>query len=140
MASKKPATTARADVQPHDHPLPFHDHALPEHEHALLEHGHPVVEHQHLLEGHEHPHEHDRVSAHQHRDLRAELRGAVRAVLKVVEVGHLNSAQVQAIHDVRVIIGDAHGRNCSHEHVAYETGDVLVCQDCRQEVNPDAAG
>ena len=63
---------------------------------------------------------------------------SVRAILDVFEAGTLNSAQKRAVHNVRVSIGDAEGLGCAHENVAYEEGDVLVCQDCREVITPEA--
>ena len=110
------------EVQPHKHSEYEHSH---EHSHELVSHEHSAVP-QH---GHD-PHDHT-VPKHEHSDLRAELRGAVRALLRVIKVGSVNAEQRKAIHAVRVIIGDAHGNVCAHENVAYEEGDVLICQDCR---------
>ena len=58
----------------------------------------------------------------------------VRALLDVFEAGDLNTRQMAAIHQVRVILGDAEGLGCPHENTAFEKGDVLVCQDCREEL------
>jgi len=81
------------------------------------------------------------VPSHDHRDFRAQLVGAVRALLVAMEAGEINTNQQTAIHTVRVIIGDAHGLGCPHENSVYEANDVLVCQDCREALpSPDAGG
>lgn len=139
----------------HEHPLPEHEHPLPQHDHgptpafAAPQHEHPhghdfaPVEHWHdrVVE----PHEHDAfaLATHSHvdvrADLRGELRGAIRALLAVIEAGPVNTAQRDALHVVRVIIGDSHGRACVHENVAYEgegESEQLICQDCREVVVP----
>lgn len=116
-----------------------HDYAPREHEHAYNDFAYKDHAHPYALEGHEHSavpsHEHDPhdhpVPRHEHGDLLGHLRGAVRALLNVIETGSVNSEQRKAIHAVRVIVGDAHGTVCAHENVAYEQGDVLICQDCR---------
>ena len=111
---------------------------VPEHVHpyAPLEHTHDHNhEHQHsaVPKHHHDPHDHA-VPRHDHGDLRGNLRGAVRALLIVLENGTVNSEQRGAIHAVRVIIGDAHGSGCGHENTAYEGGDRLICQDCRRDL------
>lgn len=63
----------------------------------------------------------------------------VRALLAVFEAGSLNSDQRRAIHNVRVLLGDAEGLGCAHENTAYEAGDALVCQECRQVLNAAVA-
>ena len=113
---------ARALVNIADKELAFSD-AIGKELDGMHNHGHPLLEHDHK---------------HDHRDLRGHFRGVVRALLEVIEVGSKNSEQVKAIHAVRVIIGDAHGSDCTHENVAYEAGDILVCQDCRTKVETHA--
>jgi hypothetical protein len=122
--------TEPAPVKEPLYELPPHDHPLVEHEHPLPPHEHPLVGHSHELPVHAH--------AHEHKDLRGQLRGAVRAVLAVFEAGKINSEQKKAIHAVRVILGDAHGPGCPHENAVYEQGDRLICQDCREDVTADA--
>lgn len=68
----------------------------------------------------------------------ADLLAAVRALLAVFEAGGLNTSQRHAVHQVRVLIGDAEGLGCAHESVAFEAGDALVCQDCREILNSDS--
>lgn len=66
-----------------------------------------------------------------------QLTEALRALLVVFEVGPINAEQRRMIHKVRLLLGDAEGSDCRHEHIAYEddkrTGitDILICQDCR---------
>lgn len=116
------------EVAEHGHPVPDHDHGRQEHEHP---HDHPVPDHQH-------DHEHG-PARHEHRDLHGHLRGSVRALLAVLEASSLNTEQQRLMHQVRVIIGDAHGRGCPHENTVYEEGDRLICQDCREDVTPASA-
>ena len=122
----------------HEHPVAEHKHG-PAHEHTdvaeLSDRLDKVVLSFRDEQRHLHP-----LAPHDHRDLRGHFRGVVRALLEVIEVGSKNSEQVKAIHAVRVIIGDAHGSDCTHENVAYEAGDCLICQDCRKDVTPDAGG
>lgn len=129
MAKSVPAANSPPIMAEHEHPQYEHGH----------EHGHELVAHSHHHEhdavpkhGHD-PHEHD-VKKHEHGDIRGELRGAVRGLLKVIEVGSVGSEQRKGIHAVRVIIGDAHGLNCAHENTVYEEGDRLICQDCRLDM------
>ena len=121
-----------AGLVEHIHPAQPYEHEHPhEHEEHSHYHEHPSYKHSHE---HEHPpHEHA-PQKHEHRDLRGHLRGAIRGLLEVIETGSVNSEQRKAIHAVRVIIGDSHGTDCSHENVAYEEDDVLVCQDCRRVI------
>jgi len=131
------STVPRSVEYPRDHllqegacDLDAHVHEHP-HAHELQDHTHPR---EYL---HEHPHEHlDEALALKNvqRSLRAESRGAVRALLAVIEVGNVNSEQRKAIHAVRVIIGDSHGVSCPHTNVVYEVGDVLICQDCQEVI------
>ena len=113
--------------------MPKHNH--PEYEHGH-EHGHDEFDHEHsTVPKHDHDDRHPMLK-HDHGDLRGLSRGLVRAVLTVIEWGPVNSEQLKAIHAVRVILGDAYGSACPHENVAYEEGDVLICQDCRAIVTP----
>ena len=73
---------------------------------------------------------------HPHEDLQGHLKGAIRALLTVFEAGSVNSEQRKALHAARVVIGDAHGNVCAHENMAFEAGDILICQDCRAVVTP----
>ena len=120
--------------QPHPHPFASekHDHdrtyAAEDHKHDTVpEHGH---DDRHALRKHDHS------------DLVGHLRGAVRALLTILEAGAVNSEQRKAIHAVRVIIGDAQGNGCAHENVVFEKGDRLICQNpaCRQDLTPEASG
>ena len=132
-AQPKPPPESKPQIAPHRHELEPHDHDLPSHDHPEFAHEHP---HDHQVPPHEHP-----VPAHEHRDVRGQLVGAVRALLTVFEGGAINTRQRKALHNVRVVIGDAHGTGCPHETANYEAGDVLVCQDCREALpSPDAAG
>src|SRR3990167_14069 len=147
MAKAKPVdpgSGAVPKVTEHDHPHghPAHQHVLPDHAHS---HEHDLFHIHEEVPEHEHalcplmPHAHE-TAKHEHRDLRGHLRGAVRALLTVIETGNLNYEQVKAIHAVRVIIGDSYGTACQHENAVYEEGDVLICQDCREVVTPTPAG
>ena len=62
------------------------------------------------------------------------LAEAIRALIVVIEMGSINSAQRQAIHEVRRALRDVTGSGCRHENTAYEQDDVLVCQVCREVV------
>ena len=70
----------------------------------------PSLEDEHsAVPPHEHdPHDHP-LRGHTHGDLQGHLKGSVRGLLAVLELGSVNTEQRKAIHDVRVIIGDAHG-------------------------------
>lgn len=149
MARKQPKAPEKPkpEIPPHRHELKAHEHPLFEHDHA---HEHPQrspLPHDHPLLGHEHaqmPHEHAAVvqaMSEYHRVMQGHLRGTTRALLAVIELGSVNTEQRAALHNVRVTLGDAHGSGCAHESQAYEAGDVLVCQDCRESLpSPDAAG
>ena len=124
----------------HNHPLPPHVHdkvAAHEHPYALARHEHPVGEHIHP-QRETLPHVHDMVASHDHKDLLGQFRGTIRSLLAVIEGGNLNTEQNKAIHAVRVVIGDAHGTACEHLNTVYETGDRLICQDCKIEITPEA--
>ena len=134
----KPAVPQYAPYR-HEHPVPQHPHPPTQHDHPHVHEG--VASHEHPPKSHTHvPHEHEAAPKHDHRDLRGQLRGAVRSLLTVIETGNLNSEQVAAIHAVRVIIGDRYGTACQHENTVYEEGDALVCQDCREVITPTPAG
>lgn len=60
------------------------------------------------------------------------LAEAVRGLIAVIEAGSVNDQQRKAIQQVRLVLGDFTGSLCTHEHHAYEEGDVLVCQECRE--------
>ncbi len=91
-----------------------------------------------------HGHEQRPPLAHEHpqiqRNILGQLRGALRGVLAVFETAPLNREQRQAIHALRVILGDAYGSGCIHENTVYEQDDRLICQDCREEVSTEADG
>ena len=76
--------------------------------------------------------------AHEHpqiqRNVLGQVRGALRGVLAVFESAPLNREQRQAVHALRVILGDAHGSGCAHENAVYEKDDRLICQDCREDI------
>ena len=64
--------------------------------------------------------------------------GAIRALVQAIEVGgSFNTAQSEALHRVKVIIGDDSPYGCRHENHAYEAGDRLICQDCREDITPE---
>ena len=97
-------------------------------------------DHSHPLEAHDHTHEHaatpyahsHEIASHTHSS--DDLVRAVRAIIRVFEVGVTNSEQSKALHNVRVAIGDAYGTGCLHEQRAFEKGDRLICQSCRLDV------
>lgn len=63
------------------------------------------------------------------------LAKAVRGLIAVFEAGSVNTEQRQAIERVREILGEPRAP-CRHENVAYEEGDALICQDCREDITP----
>lgn len=65
----------------------------------------------------------------------ANIIGAVRAMVLVLEAGPMNSEQRRLLHIVQQALGDGKGPVCLHENHAYEANDVLVCQDCRAKLN-----
>lgn len=64
----------------------------------------------------------------------ANLPDAIRGLIEAIEAGHVNTAQREALHKIRVILGDA-ADVCVHANTAYETikeiDNYLICQDCR---------
>ena len=94
------------------------------------------------LASHEHEqrpplgHEHPQIQ----RNLLGQVRGLIRATIAVFETGSLNTEQVKAIHALRVVLGDAYGLGCPHENTAYEQGDRLICQDCREDITEAGDG
>ena len=126
-------------IPTHVHPEYEHSH---EHSHEPISHEHSTVpEHVHGLHDHAMP-------RHDHGDLRGELRGAVRALLRVIESGNVYSAQRQALHAARVVIGDAHGLGCTHgkdpdglfRSAIYDEHDHLVCDLCGADISAEASG
>lgn len=63
------------------------------------------------------------------------LAEALRALLKVIEAGHVNSEQKRLIPYVHVALGDLERVECPHLNTVYEEGDALICQDCRHHLN-----
>ena len=115
--NKPKALYAKED---HSHPLEAHDHE-------------PLVEHTHD-HWHQSLEENIRVLYTAIANGDSKVVQAVRALIKVFEVGVINSEQTKAIHNVRVAIGDAYGTGCPHELRAFEKGDRLICQSCRLDV------
>ena len=133
----------------HSHPEYQHDGH--EHSHALISHEHDAVPmHGHMLQEHDHSHEHPlaALAKHEHGDLRGELRGVVRTLLRVIELGQVNSEQRRVIHAARVIIGAARGSGCAHgkdpdglyRNATYIQGDRLVCDLCGADITAEASG
>ena len=120
-----------------------HSHPLPDHSHELLVHVHPLEAHGHPLEQHEHKHDHGAYSVkaheheHQHEHGHPKTAEIVRALLDMFRVGQINSAQMQGIEVVKRLLGDP-AVLCRHENTAFEEGDVLVCQDCREVLEPSS--
>ena len=144
MVKRSSARLTTVAVPEHEHPEYVHDgHEHPHlHEHKPVSHEHSAVsEHEHG--SHTHP-----LPKHEHGDLRGELRGVVRALLKAIELGHVNLAQRQPLHAARVIIGDAHGSGCRHgkdpdgvyRSATYIAGDRLVCDLCGADITAEASG
>lgn len=134
-----PPPNLPAQAEGHGHPEYEHKH---EHSHQLIAHEHSTVP----------PHEHGQhdhlLPKHEHRSLQGELRGAVRALLRAIELGAVNAEQRQAIHAVRVVIGDAHGMACTHgkdpdglyRDAVYDESDRLVCSVCGTVISTEASG
>lgn len=66
----------------------------------------------------------------------ASLHDTILTLIDVFEAGPMNSAQRQALHKTRVALGVAKGLGCPHESTAYEEGDRLICQVCREDITP----
>ena len=124
-------------------------HSHPEYQHDGHEHSHALISHEHdAVPVHDHGSHVHPVPKHEHGDLRGELRGAVRALLRVFESGSLNSTQRQALHAARVVIGDARGTGCTHgkdpdglyRSATYAAGDRLVCDLCGTDITAEAGG
>ena|SRR3990167_7400969 len=131
-------TQPKSSIPKHEHP---HEHEPHEHPVATYEHSH-AHNHEDLGEAIERVN--DRITSTRSEtadrflevigDHRLYLVNAVRALIRVFEVGVTNSEQARAIHHVKVAIGDAKGTGCPHELRVYEKGDRLICQSCRMDV------
>ena len=66
------------------------------------------------------------------------LAQALRQFIAVIEAGAVNQEQRRLILQVRAALGDSRGLTCLHENTIYEEGDGLVCQDCREVLEPSS--
>lgn len=66
------------------------------------------------------------------------LADAVRGILEVFEAGQPNSAQVDAIRQVRVLLNDVEAPGCLH-NMGYEhdAADNRICYGCGQVIDID---